>query len=481
MNAVTALDEAQALLEFGLWELEGDTLSTTPALRAIYGEPPTTLAELIARTHEGERVAFAAAITARKPFELEYRIERTGGAIRVVHTRARPYGLRFVGATEDITERNERLGEIVFAERMQSVATLAGGLAHEINNPLAFISYNLDSVQAELRAPRGTDRWHELDAMVDEAREGVRRIKEVVHGISLFARRTEDHRHPLPLARVLDRALDLSATELRHRAQIVRAYPDAPVVRGNETRLVQVFVHLLRNAAGAIPEGRAAEHEIKVEARLDGTRAIIEISDTGHGIPPGEHSRIFDPFYTTKLVGGGSGLGLAICHGIVRSLGGEISVRSNVGAGTVVRVALPAEAHPAVEPAQPRRSPAPTRRGRVLIIDDEVAFASSLKRILSRDHEVELLVRAGDALAQIRAGTRYDAILCDLMMPEMTGMEFHALLLDLAPEQADRMILVTGGAFTIAAQQFLERLRTPWFEKPCVVADLRAAVDALVK
>ena len=468
--------------EFGIWAIEGDAVTCTDAVAAVYGERPTTLAALVERVHDDERAAFAQAVAARASFELEHRIVRSDGALRLVHTRAHRLGAQLVAAVEDITDRQARFAELVFADRMQSVATLAGGLAHEINNPLAFIAFNLEAVQQELRTPRGTDRWGELDTMLGEARDGVERIQKIVRSIALFARKTEDRRVSVVLAPLLDRALDIAATELRHRARIVRAYGDVPAVRANETRLVQVFVHVLQNAAAAIAEGHAERNEIRIATRGEVGRAIIEISDTGHGIPPGEVERIFDPFYTTKAIGGGLGLGLSICHGIVRSLGGEIAIQSAIGSGTLVRVTLPGE--PTPTSASPVKSPAiarPTRRGRVLIVDDEVVFASSLRRLMAREHEVVMLHRGREALASITGGARYDAILCDLMMPEMTGMELHAQLLELAPDQADRMIFVTGGAFTETAQTFLERLRTPWFEKPCAVGELRAAVGALIR
>lgn len=462
-----------------MWEIADGALTTTPELRAVYGDLPTTIAELIARTHADDRAAFAAAIVANTAFDLEHRVERSGGATRMVRTRAGRFGARLIGVVEDITERQEQLAHLVFAERMQSIATLAGGMAHEINNPLGFIAFNLENIQGELRA--GTDRWREVDAMLGEAREGVQRIQSIVRSVSLFARRTEDLRILLPLGRVIDTALSAVGPELRHRARIVLDTVDAPMVRANETRLVQVFVHLLRNACAAIPEGRANEHEIRIAARPEGRHAIVEIADTGHGIPPGEAARVFDPFYTTRAIAGGTGLGLSICHGIVQSLGGEIAVRSELGVGTVFQIRLPAEPLDLAPQAPLKRVVRATRRGKVLIVDDEAAFAGSLQRLLGRHHDVTVLRSGRDALAQIRSGTRFDAILCDLMMPEITGMELHARLLELAPEQADRMLFVTGGAFTVAAQHFLERLRTPWFEKPCSIDDLRAAVDALVR
>lgn len=206
----------------------------------------------------------------------------------------------------------------------------------------------------------------------------------------------------------------------------------------------------------------------------------MDIEDTGSGIPVDVQPRVFDPFFTTKPVGQGTGLGLAICHGIVRALGGDITFRSVPGRGTTFSVALP-PGEPSPRGAAPRLETAvDAHRGHVLIVDDEVLFATSLKRLLATDHEVTLARSGREALELVRGGTRFDAILCDLMMPEMTGAELHAALSELAPALARRMIFITGGAFSPASQAFLDGISNPWFEKPCDLGRLRTALRAIV-
>src|SRR5262249_31248657 len=161
----------------------------------------------------------------------------------------------------------------------------------------------------------------------------------------------------------------------------------------------------------------------------------------------------------------GTGLGLSICHRIVTSLGGAITVDSQVGRGSTFRVHLPlaeleAEAPPAPAPHRP------ARRGKILVVDDEPYITSPLARPLARDHEGVGLGRAEDALARIAAGDRFDVILCDLMMPHMTGMDLHGELMRSAPDQAERMIFMTGGAFTPTARAFLDATPNRRIEKP---------------
>ena len=205
--------------------------------------------------------------------------------------------------------------------------------------------------------------------------------------------------------------------------------------------------------------------------------AVIEVRDTGSGIPPENLERIFDPFYTTKAVGVGTGLGLAICHKIVAELGGRIDVQSQVGKGTVFFIALPPAASTAGPVRRPSKAPRPSRRASVLVVDDEVAIGMGVQRILARYHDVEFVTRGQEALARIVAGERFDAILSDVMMPEMTGVELHQSLVRQVPEQAERVVFLTGGAFTPACQAYLDEVSNRTVDKPFRAADLLAVIE----
>src|SRR5713226_1533023 len=193
--------------------------------------------------------------------------------------------------------------------------------------------------------------------------------------------------------------------------------------------------------------------------------------------------RIFDAFFTTKAVGVGTGLGLAICQRIIADMGGELTVESELGRGTTFRVALPVarkeEEREAAAPVEP--VPVAGRRGRILVVDDEKMVVSVIKRILSKEHDVVATVAAREALALCAAGEKFDLILCDLMMPEMTGMDLHRELSRVAPEQANRMIFLTGGAFTDKARQFLSETVKEYLEKPFDPVNLRAIVQRYLR
>jgi len=282
---------------------------------------------------------------------------------------------------------------------------------------------------------------------------------------------------------VLDSAVRLSWNEIRHRAKLVKSYGAVPPVDASESRLGQVFLNLIVNAAQAIPEGKADENEIRLVTTVgtDGD-VVIEVHDTGHGMSPEVIERLFTPFFTTKPVGFGTGLGLSICHRIVSSLGGEITVESKPGRGSMFRVSLPAARRQVslITPPPAAASVPPPRRGRVLVIDDEPMMAKVLHRTLAADHDVVTVLAAKDALAMIAAGQRFTVILCDLMMPHVTGMDLYAELLRSAPEQAKRIIFLTGGAFTSRMRAFLDEVDNLCLEKPFDPAGLRLLISARV-
>jgi CheY-like chemotaxis protein len=202
---------------------------------------------------------------------------------------------------------------------------------------------------------------------------------------------------------------------------------------------------------------------------------VVEVHDTGCGIPRENLAGIFDPFFTTKDVEEGTGLGLSICHAIVTGLGGRITVDSEVGRGSIFRVALPPAGLRREEPESPSVDTASHRRGRVLVVDDEVAVGTAMGRVLQREHTVVIEADAREALARL-AHEDFDVIFCDLMMPAMSGVEFYETLARSNPAAARRVVFMTGGAFTARSTNFLESVANVSIAKPFDVGTLKAVI-----
>jgi PAS domain S-box-containing protein len=476
-----------------LVDAEGGLVETNRAIRRILGRGEDDLRGVtFADVHAASDRASAAAILRQmreglvSAVELPRRLLRKDGAFADVIVRASALrdetgAFRFaLAVVEDVTAKKRLEAQLVLSERMASVGTLAAGVAHEINNPLAFILANLDYAVGELRSAAVDP---DVVRALREARDGGLRVREIVRDLKAFSRADAEARETVDPRRVLQSALGLAHNEIRHRARLEVEMGEVPLVSASEHRLGQVFLNLLINAAQAIPEGSAPGNVVRAitSAAPDG-RAVIEIQDTGSGIAPDVLPRIFDPFFTTKPVGVGTGLGLAICHGIVSGLGGEIRVDSAPGRGSTFRILLP--------PARPSASPppqadegtsAPVRRGRILVVDDEALIGRAISRILAPQHEVVAHTSARAALDELAGGGRaFDLVLCDLMMPDMTGMELHARFREVAPSLADRTVFLTGGAFTGSAREFLARVPNPRIEKPFEPEALRALVAHLL-
>jgi signal transduction histidine kinase/CheY-like chemotaxis protein len=392
------------------------------------------------------------------------------------------FGLHVQRVRAERARMQVRLAE---ADRLAAVGTLAAGVAHEINNPLAYLLGGLDYVERELErlAPTLGEDGRELATVLGEMRTGGERIRHIVTDLRTFSRADDEARADVDLRRIADSALHIAARELERRARVVRDLGPVPVVRGNEARLGQVLLNLLVNAAQAIPEGAPGTNEVRLATRTGlAGEAVVEVSDTGQGIPPELLGRIFDPFFTTKPQGVGTGLGLWISRNLVVAAGGDLAVESAVGVGTRFRVTLPPAAPdaPLDEPAAPPAREPAAPRARVLVVDDDPLVASSIRRAIARDHEVVVETSPRAALERIVRGERYGAIVCDLMMPEMSGMQLHAALARLSPASCARVVFVTGGAFTPDAREYLEAVPNPRLEKPFDAAALRAAIRGVL-
>jgi len=475
------------------------------AFAALVGRERAELVgtELAALVHGEDQAALAAAVeapageTVRPLFQV--RLQAPAAQWVLVEAWTRPMlfdeseAVLFTG--RDVTRRQQLEEQVQLASRMAAVGTLAAGVAHEINNPLGFIAGNINFALKELReleaqvpplpgGPEAAGERHRRTEMIADALGdailGARRVRDIVRDLKTLARPADHADRAVPLVRAVGWSIGVAWTEIRHRARLVREFRASPLVFGSETKLGQIAMNLLINAAQAIPEGRTDENEIRVVIdQLDEHRAVLEVHDTGRGIAPEDLPRIFDPFFTTKPPGIGTGLGLAVCHGIVSSLGGEIEAQARTGGGTTFRVTMPVAPLLPAGPA-PAAEPRPSRRrGRVLVVEDEKLAAISLARGLSRAHDVTVAQTGKEALALV-GSTPFDVVLCDVMMPVMSGIDLHRELLQRAPAVAAKLIFMTGGIFTPHAEQYLRSVPNSRLEKPLDMDTLTALIDERV-
>ena len=500
-RAEEQLAEAQRVAQIGSWswELHRDQMVWSDELCRIFGidrdRVATSYEGFVALLPPDERAPIRRvveqAVRDRRPFTHAHRIVRPDGEVRFLHVRGQVFtnqegqAVRVSGTAQDVTERRQLEQRILVADRLASLGLLAGGVAHEINNPLAFMRGSLEVLQNELRRTDldPAQRAAGLEEYLGILQHGIDRITRIVAELRLYAQGDPEQTGPVDLQRVVDLATELTRNEVRHRARLIVELGNVPAVQGNEVRLSQVLVNLIVNAAQAIPDGARDENQIRISAyRAPRGRVSIEVRDTGAGIPESVRHRIFEPFFTTKPIGAGAGLGLAICHGLVSSMGGEIEVESEIGQGSTFRVLLAAPGAAAVAAADPPARPARTReRAHLLVVDDERLVTRTLARLLEHEHYTVATADGRQALARIAAGERFDVILCDVMMPEVSGIDIYQTLSHAAPDQARRMIFMTGGAFVARTAELLAQLPNPRLDKPFGVPQVCAAVGRVLE
>lgn len=381
-------------------------------------------------------------------------------------------------SVRDRSEQTALRASLAQADRLATLGTLAAGTAHEINNPLTWVTANLEAVRDELASLSLRGDTTDAEKLTEEALEGCRRIARIVGDMKSLTRARSPDETGTDVNDVVRAALKMTNSALRYRASVEPQLGAVAPVSVDADRLVQVLVNLLLNAAQALPEGRAREHHVRVATSAGRDVVHIDVEDNGSGIPTADLDRIFEAYYTTKAPGSGTGLGLAICRSIVEGAGGSIRVTSELGVGTSFRVSLPeADVMPSGRQrisSGARPTSAKTRRARVLIIDDEPLVARSIQRML-REHELVAVHSAREALETLER-FEPDLVLCDLMMPEMSGMDFHGELRKQHPELLPRLVFLTGGAFTESAARFLEEHRPRFMTKPVDPEELRALV-----
>ncbi|HEU5055420.1 MAG TPA: ATP-binding protein [Kofleriaceae bacterium] len=425
---------------------------------------------------------------AREPSSYVYRSRRRDGSVFLAEVASVPItyegGPALLAFVRDVTERKALESRLAEAERLAALGRLSAGVAHELNNPLthlvlavtrlrqlcdAFRPENAETVLAEARS-KLSYMSDDLDRMMVIARE-----------LRLFSSPQPTSREPVALRDVLERALRIvEENDPAHGIRIERRQEEVPPADADASRLVQVFINLVRNAFDSLREAPGdGPPTVTLTLRPEGEDCVAaEVSDNGPGVAPELRERIFEPFFTTKPYGAGAGLGLAISRNLIQALDGRLEVSSEPGGGTTFTVVLPCWRRPAQPAERPR--PAPVRL-RVLVIDDEISIGRTIDSIFEDQHDVVVTTSARDALAQLEQGLSFDLILCDVVMPGASGVDFYEGLQQIRPDLCDRVVFMTGATLGSDAGRSLAALPNVVLEKPFDLDRLEAIIAAAAR
>ena len=469
------------------------TLAANPHLKQIFGYPanapdadvapfaPERFVDADARSALVSRLADAGVVTNHL-----LRMRRVNGSPVWVEVtaRARPARsgglLRVEALVRDVSER-KRLDDqakdiyqqILQSEKMAALGQTISGVAHELNNPLATIlswAERLSEKALDDTVKRG------VSVILGEAERAAR----IVRNLLTFARKRQSTRSMIDLNRLVRETIALRAYDRMPTLSVSEDLAsNLPNVFADAHQIQQVLLNLMINAEQAMlhANGRGA---LAIRTRHDADRdnAVVEVVDSGPGIPAEVQTRIFDPFFTTKEVGKGTGLGLTVAYAIVQEHGGRIRVRPTPGGGATFSVELPMSGVD-VNAKPPRQTLTPmeaVRGASVLLVEDERALATAVAEALT---DAGLKVdHAGDgeeALACLRH-ENYDAVICDLKMPRVDGMTLYRAIAAATPELARRVIFVTGDVAGTDAERFLEESGCRWLAKPFRLSELLRAV-----
>lgn len=400
------------------------------------------------------------------------------------------------------------IGPRVSEDRLRTVGRLAAGLAHDVNNPLTFVLANLESLRESHQAMRRFIRKLRVDLatreaitphsfeqiaadanlqeviddatdMLTDCHKGMHRIQDIARSLGTFSRADEGHAELLDITRIVDDACAMVFNQIRYRARLVKRFEPIPMIGAYPGRIAQALVNLLTNAAEAIEGGAYAKHRIAVSTSVVDEHVIVAVSDTGTGIGDEHRDRIFTPGFTTKAHSGGMGLGLSACQRIANEHGGRLDVRHLPDGGTCFELVLPFDTGLTIIERRRESQPiseTPLNRSRLLIIDDDAMVLSALRRRLQGRYEVVTALGGVEALAHLSEDPLFDSIICDLMMPEVDGKSLYDAIKKEHPELLDRIVFMSGGAFTPRLRKFASAVSNPVLQKPVSRDDLEAMI-----
>ncbi|TPV96664.1 MAG: PAS domain S-box protein [Myxococcales bacterium FL481] len=389
----------------------------------------------------------------------------------------------------DQTDRKQMQARLAQADRLTTAGVLAAGVAHEINNPLTYIFFNLESLRADLVAlQRGeTVDVEAANLAADRAMGGAHRVRDIVKDLRSCTT-DSDAREMVSINDVIDKTLEIAQPQLRYKASVERAFGQVPALPANFGRLSQAFLNLFVNAAQAIPEGGPSKQSLRVATEATPTEIRILVQDTGAGIPEHARARLFEPFFTTKDVGSGSGLGLYICHKYLSQYGGSIELVDLPPYATSFLIRFPHQQQgqsPLDQKPSPKLVPEVKARGetslRLLLVDDDGVIRTELQHALApRFHSIVTAGSGSEAISLLRETPGFDLVLCDVLMPDGSGPDVYRWLARHQPDMLSHIGFITGGAYTDDARAFFATHTVHCLDKPFSREDLAAFLELLL-
>jgi PAS domain S-box-containing protein len=455
-----------------------------PAFQRVFalgpGDVPGLDVSTLVHAADAPRFRERMAELAKTPMQpTEYRMRALDGRNVTLELSALAVDLEdrptYVWLGHDVTRRKELEGQLLQADRLAVLGTLAAGMAHAINNPLSYTLLNLEHVARRMRhLASDRDYYAEARVRLAEAHDGADRVAKVVRQMRALSRARTSEPGPVDVRAVLDNVLAMVGNEIRHRALLTMRLDPVPRVWAIEGELEQAFLGLVVYVARSLPEEAGAGHQIRLTTSTDPSgNAVVTVSDDGRLLTGEERTHLFDPFAS----GEAKRLGLAVCHAILTSVSGHIEVESGPVRGTTFKVVLPPAASSASrgaeEPTAERRPPqvaGSAPRTRVLVIDDDPGVGNALRAMLAAEHEVKSVESAREGLRILLGDDEFDVVFCDLVMPELSGIDLYCAVELNRPERVDRLVFMTGGVFTPEAEHFLAQVPNRRIEKPFSLA-----------
>ncbi|MDM8531073.1 GAF domain-containing protein [Anaerolineales bacterium HSG25] len=395
--------------------------------------------------------------------EAMIRIQRKEGASTSIHCIAR-----------DVTQRRALEQELQQTEKLSAIGKLVAGVAHELNNPLTTV-IGYASLLREMGLPE------EYQADLDTIFRHAQRARFIVKDLLTFAQKVKLNALPININDVILSAVSqLKPTLQGHNIQVTSQIDfGIPLIMGDAHQLEQVFINLLTNASQALAPQKSPR-QVKITSAVNKNSVILSLADNGPGIPDHVINQVFEPFFSTKKMGHGTGLGLSICFGVIREHKGRIWVENQTNGGAIFYIQLPVANTPTVLSEENNLSELnklSNKKLNILAVDDETPVLELLQRVLSpMGHLIDQAKDAQSALQKLTKNN-YDLIICDIVMPDISGIEFYEIINNEYPYLADSFMFITGNASDLKTKDFLEQSGLPWLAKPFLPAELEKLIN----